>query len=924
MRGAPRGRTLAAAGLVGAGAAAIGLIVSWQLAIQGAIRPYTAGLLLGGAMLGICCALVVLWCCRGDVRAGSSARCGPSPDRREHAPHDCEAEQLALLSRQQAVFEHLPAWVFLTDTAGRFVEANRAFGDLLLSGVDDPIGKTGREVFRAELVESREDELRQVVQEGKTLTKEESILLRDGRTVPMTVTLAPTRATDGRITGMVGVGLDITHQKQVEAELRQARRRAEEATAELAARAEELEGARQAALGMIEDLQRARRTAEAANQAKSGFLARASHEVRTPLAGIIGMADLALATELTAEQREYLEMVRGSAEALLGVVDDLLDFSKMEAGKLRVDPVNFSLQECLSGSLDAVALRAASKGLELVAAVDRDVPDALVGDPGRVRQILINLLGNAIKFTDAGEVVLTVSISSRDEQEVVLHFTVRDTGIGIAQADLGKIFEAFCQIDDSTRRKYGGTGLGLAISDQLARMMGGRIWVDSKVGAGSTFHVAALCGLQGPSAAAEDILRAEDLAELSGLDILVVEDNASNRENLMGLLAGWGMKPVAADSAEAALDALAQARDAERSFRVALVDRTLERPEGCRVVLKAMMMEGCGQPKLAAVMMLPADRRSEAVRYLERGAKACVVKPVLPQDLLGVLLAAVGVESRAKVGADGAGGDQPSGDGQAPLRVLLAEDNEVNQRLAARILEKRGDRVRTVSTGREAVAAYEEEPFDVILMDLEMPEMSGLKAAAAIRERELASGGHVPIVAMTAHAMRGDRQKCLDAGMDGYVAKPIRPGVLVEAIDEARRKALPRLRNPRCEPAPEAISADVLDLPAALVQVDGDGDLLREVAGIFLETCPTMVEHLRSACRAQNLAEIAQLAHTLKGAVSNFSARGAFEAAVNLQSAATQGRPAAIQPALASLEEHLARLQRALAALVGGQVPCRT
>jgi two-component system sensor histidine kinase/response regulator len=916
VQDAPRGKTLIAVALSGLAGLAAGLAVHFWVCPAGARTPACRVIVPAMTVLAAGVAAIMVWLRRGgaDGAIRRARRRWARGARIRNLLRRKEAERQALITSQQAILDHLPGWAFLMDTATRFVTVNKAFLELLAPGVDDPIGKTVREVHRSESVETREGYVRQVVQEGKTLRYERPILLRDGRTVPTAVTLAPVSGEDGRITGMVGVGFDITEQKRVQIDLRQAREAAEGATAELAHRAEELEAAKAAGLKMIEDLQQARRTAEAASQAKSEFLAKISHEVRTPLNGILGMADLALATELTSEQREYLVMVRESADSLMNVLTDLLDFSKIEAGKLRMDTTDFSLRDCLAESVDPVALRAASKGLELVVRVRRDVPDALVGDPCRIRQILVNLLRNAVKFTETGEVVLSVAVASREEQELVLHFTVTDTGIGIPQADQAKIFEAFSQANGSSTRTYGGSGLGLPIADQLARMMGGRIWVESEVGSGSTFHITTLCRLQTTSAPAAD----DHAAVLRGLHALVVDDNASSRTSLLDTLSDWGMIAQAAADGHAALEALARARCNGPPIAVVLVDATLPDMDGCSVL--KTMAEGSG-PVPASILMLRANRRGDISHCQRQGAKAGLVKPVLPQELSEVLLSALDLQGHIPGDAGrNDGEDTAAAKGETPLYILLAEDNEVNQRLASRILEKRGHRVRAVANGREALTALDRESFDVILMDLEMPEMGGLAATAAIRERELATGGHVPIVAMTAHAMQGDRQRCLDGGMDGYVAKPIRPQVLFGAIDEARRKALPRLRGPVASPAQDAPPQDVLDLASALARVDGDTDLFREVTQLFLETAPASLDQLRTAVGAGDLDKTAQLAHTLKGAVSNFSARQAFEAASNLHAAATQGNLPATKTALAHLEEQLGRLQKVLETMMGMQV----
>jgi PAS domain S-box-containing protein len=775
----------------------------------------------------------------------------------------------------RTLMDHLPDHIFVKDRDSRFLTANAAvLRTLGARREEEVLGKTDFDFFPRELAQPYYDDEQAIIRSGRPLLNREELLVdHGGQRKWLLTTKVPLRDPAGEVVGLVGLSHDITERREAEVAV-----------------------------------ERARQAAESASRSKSEFLANMSHEIRTPMNGILGMTELALNTELTREQREYLDLVKTSAESLLTVINDILDFSKIEAGKLELVAVAFNLRDSLADTLRTLAVRAQQKGLELVCHIAPEVPDALVGDAGRLRQIVINLVGNAIKFTDKGEVLVDVRLEGRADEQAWLHATVSDTGIGIPPEKQQLIFAPFEQADGSVTRRHGGTGLGLAISSRLVGMMGGRIWVDSEVGRGSTFHFTARLGL-----AREPVPPVPfDPDALRGLPVLVVDDNATNRRILTEMLGNWRMRPSPADGGTAALAAMRRAAAAGEPYALVVLDAMMPGMDGF-----ALAEQIRAHPDFAGatIMMLSsADRAGDAARCEALGIAAHLMKPVKQSELLNTILTILhvgaGVPALAAEVPERPPQSEPSAVAAPRLRVLLAEDNAVNQRLAVRLLERHGHSVVVAGNGREALAALERQPYDVVLMDVQMPELGGLEATEHIRAGERGTGRHVPIIALTAHAMKGDREKCLAAGMDAYLSKPIQARELLHAL-----AALAPGSAPAAPAAPARDGGDQLvDWAQALAGTGGDAELLQELVRLFLAECPGWLAQIRDAIARQDPAQLRRAAHTLKGTLCTLGARPASAVAQRLELMGRTAELGGSEKTLAELEAVLDQLRPALAA----------
>jgi PAS domain S-box-containing protein len=660
---------------------------------------------------------------------------------------------------------------------------------------------------------------------------------------------------------------------------------------------------------LVKELELAKGRAEHATEAKSVFLANMSHEIRTPLNAILGMTALALQTRLSAEQQEYLTTVKASADSLLSIINDILDFSKIEARRLDLDRLEFDVRDAVSDAAKLLAIRAAEKGIELACHVAPDVPAALVGDAGRLRQIVLNVLGNAVKFTHRGEVVLDVTTEASDADSVTLRFAVTDTGVGIVREQQEDIFGAFTQGDPSTTRRYGGTGLGLAIARHLVDLMHGRIWVESEVGRGSTFTFTAVFGQPAPDRARTPVRRRRPP---DGLRVLVVDDNQTNRRILEEMFVSWRMKPTTVADATSALDALRRGISAKKRFDVVISDGQMPDVDG--FMLARRILRDRRLRRTPIVMLTSAGHPEEVTRGRRIGVAAHLVKPVKQSDLLDTLLTLFDTSPR-RSRAKGSAAKTRARAGRA-LKVLIAEDNQVNRRLVTTLLSKRGHDVTAVEHGRAAIHAIDQAGsggFDLVLMDLEMPEMNGFEATQAIRDRERRTRRHLPIVALTAHAMQGDRERCLAAGMDGYLAKPVDGHELVTTVERMARGKKRRTGQAKASPAPAARDV-VFDERAALAHTGGDRRLLIETIALFRSDAPTYVRRIGRALKQRDGDALRLAAHGFKSALATIGSERGRELAAELEQIGRERRFADGEGKYGRLRDHLRLIEQAFVA----------
>ncbi|HET6842562.1 MAG TPA: response regulator [Candidatus Angelobacter sp.] len=651
--------------------------------------------------------------------------------------------------RFQQLFENAPVGIVMLDAQGRVIAVNRVFEAMFQFTSEELFHKRIIDAIVPDSHRAESEDIASRLRLSQFGRWETIRRRRDGSLIPVEMYGVPI-ASEGRMEGMYGMYVDISQRKHTQ-----------------------------------DELKKAKESAESANYAKSVFLATMSHEIRTPMNGILGLTELLLDTPLTPEQRSDLGMVKTSADSLLTVINDVLDFSKIEAGKLEFERTSFDLRQTLGEAMRPLAFQSGKKNLELVFEVGARVPQMVIGDPVRLTQVLANLVGNAIKFTERGEIVVRVNqqasdpqgVEIADQNTVCLHISVADTGIGIPPDKQKAIFESFTQAEDSTTRKYGGTGLGLAICSRLLEGMGGRIWVENRQ-PGSVFHftVRLRAGKEGSSHHAVP----QETEALRGLRVLIVDDNAASRHQLTEMLVNWGMTPTDVETGSFAVQTLSKAERLGKSFQLVLLDTHMPEMDGFTVAEK--IRRSPGSRHVPVIMLTSGCSSSDAVRSRELNISGYVTKPVLEAELLSAIRASVGAQVSDKLAAC-AVSSAGNSNGRRRMRLLLVEDNRVNQVLATRILEKHGHHVRVASNGREAIAILTSHTFDLVLMDIEMPEMDGLEATRVIRQNEKPGGKHLPIIAMTAHAMTGDKDKYLTAGMDDYISKPVHPKQMLDTIE---------------------------------------------------------------------------------------------------------------------------------------------
>ncbi|MFP4054865.1 MAG: ABC transporter substrate binding protein [Phycisphaerae bacterium] len=771
----------------------------------------------------------------------------------------------------QTLIDTIPSPVFSKDADGRYTGCNRGFADIIIGRPrEEIIGRTLFELgsqISVDLPQRYAQQDARLIRRGGVQVYDAPVLCADGQRRQFEFYKAIFDGDSRHPAGIVGVMLDVTERTR---------------TAE--------------ALAMARD------AAEFANRAKSEFVANMSHELRTPMNGVLGMIELALQTDLSDEQQEYLALARQSGQCMLSVVDDILDFSRIETGKVQMALETFELRPAIEAVFGTLSLHGEAKGLEMICDVPAHVPEHLIGDGGRLRQVLMNLLGNALRFTEKGTVSLRVRLDECQNQQALLHFVVSDTGVGIPPEKIHRIFGAFEQADGTNTRRYGGTGLGLTICRKLLAMMDGKIWATSELDVGSEFHVTLPLKLppNGQTAMAD-----LTVPELAGRKALIVEPHDFARQVLMEQIGQVGLEPVGVPAAEGAVRLLAENRQTDQAPPVVIVSVTAGE-EAWRLVEE---LRSWPEPRAAVVVLLSGpDRNAEMQRCQQHGVEAWIHKPTLP----GPLGEALGKAAVPRADTPAAKPEQVETWHAGPLRILVAEDNAVNRTFLIRLLERRGHSVTAVTSGDLAVRAMANpDNFDLVLMDLQMPEMSGLEAAKQIRRRERALGGYTPIIAVTAHATREDREKSLESGMEGYVTKPINQQELLCEI----ARVVPARAPVRAGGEETDMSDAPFCIADALHRVEGDTELLGELAQMFVQEYGTLVDQIATGIAAGDGETVTRSAHSLKGSVGNFSAKPAFDAALKVEMAGREGNIDQAREAFVELQQKLQELVPVLSRL---------
>ncbi len=807
---------------------------------------------------------------------------------------DITARKLAELHRDrerqllQTLLDNIPDSIYFKDRESHFIRVSAGMAQKFrLASAEAVIGLTDADIFTPEHASmAREDELEIMRTNKPIISLVERETWPDREDTWCSTTKLPLSNESGEVIGTFGISRDITDLKHTQ-----------------------------------DQLAHARDAADQANRAKSDFLANMSHEMRTPMNAISGMSELLSRTSLSRDQRDSLELVRDAADSLLRLLNDILDFSKIEASRLELEKIPFSLRDCIGKTGQTLSLRAAQQGLELVCRIAPDIPDRLIGDPGRLRQILINLIGNAIKFTERGEVFINAirdPATPADRPALRLQFSVQDTGIGIPADKQATVLDAFTQADSSTTRRYGGTGLGLSISSQLAKLMGGDLWLESELGVGTTFYFTVNLEIA-PSQCLE---ASGAITDLKGLDVLVVDDNATNRRILHEILSAWGLKPILVASGQQAIDAITLAAEKNTPYRLAILDCMMPDMDGFGVAQHIRQRFDSSQTQL--IILSSATRTGDSERCERMGIARYLTKPVIHSELLDAVLQVMhdGVVLEAIV-------DPARLVPCRPLRVLLAEDGLANKIVAKGLVEAGGHTVITANNGREAVQCWEQDHFDLILMDMHMPEMDGIQATLEIRVREQQCGlSPIPIIAITAAAMPEDTRLCLQSGMDAFLAKPLQPDSLYQTIAKFAELAPNLSPDPNSGATKQAASipttldnrnsaeqlkgTDVLDLEYALKRIPGGINGLRKLAEVFGHECDQLLRAMADAIARGDAAEVQRASHTIKGSAKLFSATRVSSVALDIEQSAKAGDLAATPRLHGILQSEIAELRAAL------------